>query len=374
VRTGAREHAVTGRPRALGAVAVALGLIGCPDTELPGGDLAGTAVCSSEVVEAFRAASQAGHRDDLWIAFVDVGQGDAIWIRTPGERDAAAHEILVDAGDNGTFGRSDGGAALIDFMTENEWPPGSPIHALIVTNPDQDHYGGAQALLFGQRGYDVGLYADPGRASESEGYTRFIGDVEAKPGLELLRPARTLLPARFPGFSDGQVVFTLLSSDENAPTENGASIVLRVDFAGRRVLLTGDAEAETLEALAVARPNDVRANVLKVSHHGSKNNSPRTFLDAVFPTETAASLDRYAVVPVGPGNTYGHPESGVLESLTEAVGLRGLYRTDRGDAGKGLGEGPGDDHVLLRITPDGQLTVCYTYPDTPAPAAPPGAP
>jgi beta-lactamase superfamily II metal-dependent hydrolase len=347
---------------------------GCPDTELPGGGLAGTAVCSGEFIEAFRGASQAERRDDLWIAFVDVGQGDAIWIRTPGERNAAAHEILVDAGDNGTFGRSDGGAALIDFMTENEWPPGSPIHALIVTNPDQDHYGGAQALLFGQRGYDVSLYADPGRSSDSEGYMRFIGDVEGKPGLEVLRPARTLLPARLPGLSDGQVVFTLLASDENAPTENGASIVLRVDYAGRRVLLTGDAEAETLEALAVARPADLKANVLKVSHHGSKNNSPRTFVDAVFPLATASSLDRYAIVPVGPGNTYGHPEPGVLESLALAVGLRGLYRTDRGDAGKGLAEGPGDDHVLLRITPDGQLTVCYAYPDAPAPAAPSGAP
>jgi competence protein ComEC len=374
VRARAREHAVTRWPRRAGAIAVSIALIGCPDTELPGGDLAGTAVCSTEVVEAFRSASQAESRDDLWIAFVDVGQGDAIWIRTPGERDAAAHEILVDAGDNGTFGRSDGGAALIRFMTENEWPPGSPIHALIVTNPDQDHYGGAQALLFGQSAYDVSLYADPGRASESEGYTRFIGDVTAKAGLEVLRPARTLLPERLPGFSDGQVTFTVLASDENAATENGASIILRIDFAGRSVLLTGDAEAETLEALAVARPSELRANVLKVSHHGSKNNSPRTFVDAVFPAATAASLDRYAVVPVGPGNGYGHPAPDILESLGLAVGLRGLYRTDRNDEGKGLAEGPGDDHILLRITRDGRMTVCYAYPDAPTPAAPPGTP
>lgn len=365
---------MTGWSRHLGVTAVALWVSGCPDTELPGGELVGTAVCSGEFIEAFRAASQTERREDLFIAFVDVGQGDAIWIRTPGDRDEAAHEILVDAGDNGTFRRSDGGAALIAFMTENEWPPGSPIHALIVTNPDQDHYGGAQALLFGQRAYDVSLYSDPGRSSASEGYTRFIGDVEAKPGVEVLRPARTLLPARLLGLSDGQVVFTLLAADENAPTENGASIVLRIDFAGRRVLLTGDAEAETLKALAIARPADLKANVLKVSHHGSKYNSPPTFLDAVFPLATASSLDRYAIVPVGPGNTYGHPAPEVLESLTTLVGLRGLYRTDRGDAGKGLAEGPGDDHVLVRITPDGQLTVCYTYSDAPIPAPPPAVP
>lgn len=356
------------------AAAAALALPGCPDTDLPGGKLSGTVTCPGELMAAFRAASTAAVRDDLWIAFVDVGQGDGIWIRTPGERESSAREIIVDAGDNGSFDRSNGGDAMIQFMTENEWPPGSPIDYLIVTNPDQDHYGGAQALLFGPKAYDVRAYSDPGSVSEGAGYNTFIGDVNAAAGLDVLRPARTTLPQTFSRWSSGLLNVTLLAADEAARTDNGVSLVMRLDYSGLRILLTGDIEGDTLETLAATRPADLRANVLKVAHHGSKNNSPDAFLNAVFPPGSGEiSPDRYAIFPVGPGNTYGHPDPNIVEKVAEFVGLRGIYRTDRGDAGKSLTSGPGDDHILMHITPDGRLTVCYAYPDTPAPAQTPQA-
>lgn len=361
--------------RSLARIAAgALGLLGlsaCPDTDLPGGQFSGTNVCTESDRAAFRAASDpgVGTREDLWVAFIDVGQGDAIWIRTPGEREASAREILIDAGDNGSFSRSEGGEAVIDFMSENGFPPGSPIDYLVVSNPDQDHYGGVEDLLFGPDAYDVRAYSDTGRDTGGEGYENFLARVLATPGLEVLRPARTTLtPEVFGRWSNGLVRVTLLAADENAADNNAASIVMRVDFAGIRLLLTGDADEDVLEALAAARPADMRAHVYKVAHHGSKNNTSEAIVEAVFPTGDA-SPDRYAVVSVGAGNTYGHPDPGVLEALQTAVGLRGVYRTDRGDTGKRLTESPGDDHVLMHVTSDGRLTVCYAYPDTPAPAS-----
>ena len=358
--------------RAAVAMGALLSLAGCPDTDLPGGKLAGTATCSGDTLAAFRAASTAAIRDDLWIAFIDVGQGDAIWIRTPGERESSAREILIDAGDNGTFDRSNGGESVVQFMTENEWPPGSPIDYLVVTNPDQDHYGGAANIIYGPNAYDVRAYSDSGALVESPGYDTFLANVMGAAGVELLRPARTQLPPTFRLWSSGLMNITLLTADENARTDNGTSIVLRLDFAGLRILLTGDIEADTLDALAAARPADLRANVLKVAHHGSKNNTPDAFLEAVFPPGSGgASPDRYAIFSAGAGNTYGHPDPGIVAKVALKVGLRGIYRTDRGDEGKSLTSGPGDDHVLMHITPDGRLTVCYAYPDAPAPAPTP---
>ncbi len=367
-------------PRAARALLVAGALstvAGCVDTTLPGGTSALVPrTCSSAELEGFRAASTATTRDDLWVAFIDVGQGDAIWIRTPGDMDSSAREILVDSGDAGAYGRSLGGAAVVKFMTDMEWVPGSPIHYLIVTNPDSDHYSGAREVM---SKYHVGAYSDTGLvAVESDadgttGYGTFIHAIEAA-GIPMLRPASKTLPATFDDWSNGLVEVKLLSADENAvaegreTAENRGSIVMRLDFGGTRLLLTGDATKGILDGLAVHHAGELQANVLKVAHHGSKAETTDTFLDAVFPAANA-SPDRYGVITVGAGNTYGHPGDALVSDLQTRVGLRGLFRTDRGDAGKHLDTTMGDDHVIMHVTSDGQLTVCYAYPDTPAPAS-----
>jgi hypothetical protein len=67
---------------------------------------------------------------------------------------------------------------------------------------------------------------------------------------------------------------------------------------------------------------------------------------------------------VSAGARDGLPRSEVIDRLESVVGAGGVYRTDRLDEGKNRREAPGDDHVLLRVTAEGDLTVCYAYPDT----------
>ena len=109
---------------------------------------------------------------------------------------------------------------------------------------------------------------------------------------------------------------------------NNSSLVLRVESGGTVVLLTGDVEPEAQRDL-LRLGHDLRADVLKVPHHGSRHQEP-AFLDAVDPAVVITS--------VGAGNTYGHPSGPLLEGLV-AAGARS-FRTDLdGDVWADLGPG-----------------------------------
>jgi competence protein ComEC len=108
--------------------------------------------------------------------------------------------------------------------------------------------------------------------------------------------------------------WTVSLSDPNA-----ASTVVRVRYGAVRMLLTGDAEAAEEAWLLARDPGAVRAEVLKVGHHGSRTSSTPEFVDAVAP--------RLALVSVGVGNMYGHPSPEVMERLTAAGAT--VLRTDQ---------------------------------------------
>jgi beta-lactamase superfamily II metal-dependent hydrolase len=120
--------------------------------------------------------------------------------------------------------------------------------------------------------------------------------------------------------------FPFLHKTHSDPNNN--SIVLRLEVGGSRVLLSGDAEAEAEAALA---DQDVRADVLKVGHHGSAFSTGDAWLDRVQP--------RLAVISCGRHNSFGHPSPVTLERLRRH-GVR-TYRTDR------------DGAVTLELRPEG---------------------
>jgi len=101
-----------------------------------------------------------------------------------------------------------------------------------------------------------------------------------------------------------------------ASDENNNSTVLRLDYGRTSLLLTGDAEAEA-EAAMIAAGLPLRAELLKVGHHGSSGSTSAPFVAAVTP--------RIAVIQVGAGNTFGHPSPEVLKRL---AGVQ-VYRTDQ---------------------------------------------
>jgi competence protein ComEC len=227
----------------------------------------------------------------LEVHMIDVGQGDAIALRTPRWR-----WILVDAGDQWREG--DVGARVVAPYLRRR---GGEVAAFILSHPHADHIGGAASVI---RRMPVGFVWDGGYAQASSVYESVL-DAARERGVAW-RPAR-------PGAAtdiDG-VRLTVLSPDSAeiaaAPDANAASVVVMAEYRGVKILLTGDAERDVEARLAARLGADLRADVLKVGHHGSATSTTAPLLEAVSP--------RLALVSVGAGNRYGHPSPDVLEAL-----------------------------------------------------------
>lgn len=267
------------------------------------------------------AASRAG-AGALEIHAIDVGQGDALAIRTPDGR-----WILVDAGPR-TDRYDAGRARVVPYLLRRGV---RRIDALILTHPDADHIGGAAAVL---EAFDVGLVVDPGRAAGKPLYIELLEDAAA--GGVQWREARSGRELRA-----GDVVLHFLYPDDagdslDGPTNaNDLSAIFRLTYGGFAAMFTGDAPAEVEELLVRRHGDGLRAQVLKVGHHGSSTSTSEPFLAAVDP--------ELALISVGRRNRYGHPAPAVVRRL-ERHGVR-ILRTDL------------SGHVALRVQPDGRIEV-----------------
>jgi competence protein ComEC len=240
----------------------------------------------------------------LEIHMIDVGQGDAIALRTPRWR-----WILVDAGDQ--WRDSDVGARVVVPYLRRR---GGDVAAFILSHPHADHVGGAGSVL---RLMPVGSVWDGGFPQASSVYEGVLA--AARDRGVAWRTARPGVAESIDG-----VRLTVLSPDSSeiatAPDANAASVVIMAEYRGVRILLTGDAERDVEARLVERLGNHLRADVLKVGHHGSATSTTTPFLDAVTP--------RLALVSVGAANRYGHPSPEVLEAL-RARGAQ-VIRTDDG--------------------------------------------
>lgn len=241
----------------------------------------------------------------LTVTFLDVGQGDCAVIQTPG-----GHVMVVDTGGR-TPGDDQGRRSLVPFLRAQRV---HRVDALVLTHPDDDHIGGATTLM---ERIPVGWLLVSSLPSNSITY-REVLDTGRRRGVRLaaLRRGQILQ------FSDGALAEVLhppagaLPVSEHA--DNNGSIVLRIRWGNTSFLLAGDAEAEA-EADMLASGMDLRADVLKLGHHGSATSSTEAFLHAVQP--------QTAVVSAGRHNPFGHPHPDVLARL-EARNIR-VFRTDR---------------------------------------------
>lgn len=253
----------------------------------------------------------------LQIVAIDVGQGDAIAIRTPRGR-----WLLVDAGPRGGGGSDAGLTRVVPYL---HGQGARRLEAVILSHPDEDHAGGLAAVL---RNVRTGVVLGPGLGSGQTGH--MLGLAEARDaGVPWRRAVRGDLWTM-----DG-VVFRVLSppgggTDGAPPLDPGHpndwSVVLRVEFGEFSALLTGDA-GEEIESRLIGEgpaggpdsPSAQRATLLKVGHHGSITSTSEAFLRATSP--------EYALIPVGARNRYGHPDPVVLARLRRAGAH--ILRTDR---------------------------------------------
>jgi competence protein ComEC len=191
------------------------------------------------------------------------------------------------------------------------------IDVVALTHAHQDHLGGLIAILenFRLERLWIGREVNSAALAKLELLTR-----ERRIAAEYKSRGKAL---SFDGI-DGRFLWPDLSGADAAVTaKNNDSLVLRLKYRNRTLLLPGNAEKQAEHAmLAENSEDDLRADVLKVGHHGSKNSTTEEFLEAVRP--------QAAIISAGEDNPYGHPSPELLERLPTA-GARAL-RTDRDGA------------------------------------------
>jgi competence protein ComEC len=256
-------------------------------------------------VGARRAGSPTGI---LRATFLDVGQGDAALVDLP---DGSA--LIIDGG--GMVGSPiDTGERVVAPILRARRR--SALALAVLTHPHPDHFGG---LATGLASIRVGALWDTGQGERERvggGYAALLSSFRAR-GIAIERPpaicgSRVLGGARLDVFAPCPE-----SSADRNPNDN--SIVVRIAYGDRALLFVGDAEQEEEADLLRLPPGALRADVLKVGHHGSRTSSSPAFLAAVGPS--------IAVVSTGVRNRFGHPHPSALAALA-AAGAH-IWRTDQ---------------------------------------------
>ncbi|NIR46155.1 MAG: DNA internalization-related competence protein ComEC/Rec2 [Gemmatimonadetes bacterium] len=251
---------------------------------------------------AVRARLDLGH---LAVYVLDVGQGDAIALRTPN-----GHWLLVDAGPR-IRGFDAGATRVVPFLRQQG---ARDLEAWIASHPDLDHVGGFPAVA---RAFPVRRVITVGHVTGQIGQLEVLKQVVADSLAWLRADAGDTLRV------DGVVLAFLHPDLEDDADElakpNAWSLVFSLEYGAFRMMFTGDVPGAIEDRLAHADSSAVRVQVLKVSHHGSASSTSRRFLRIVHP--------ELALISVGRGNTYGHPSEHTLRRLAlQGVTVR---RTDR---------------------------------------------
>ncbi|KKR26157.1 MAG: Competence protein ComEC [Microgenomates group bacterium GW2011_GWC1_39_7] len=228
----------------------------------------------------------------LSVYFLDVGQGDAIFIDSP-----THGRVLIDGGANRKVLSELG--KILPFADKR-------IDVIVETHPDKDHIGGLPEVV---SRFEIGMFLEPGVESENT-----IDDELKKRLAQSKIPELLAKRGMVVNFGDGtklQILFPLPDQDVSNWETNSASIVARLVYGDKSFLLTGDSPIRIENVLLNLDPSLLDSDVLKAGHHGSRTSTSLPYAEAVSP--------EYAVISVGKDNTYGHPHQEVLNIL-ETIG------------------------------------------------------
>lgn len=258
--------------------------------------------------------SAAAAEGKLRIDFLDVGQGDAALVTMPD-----GTTLLVDAGGRPGFfkkesrldeergeaferdSRSVGEAVVSEYLW---WRGLDHVDYILATHADADHIDGLNDVA---RNFKVRAALVARAPASDPEYAEFAATLSGQ-----------RIPTRLIGAGDklqfgtasASILWPLPSENTQAPSSNNDSIVLRLELGRRSLLLTADIEREAEAALLTSlqrtdREAELRADVVKVAHHGSRTSSTEGFVNATRP--------KFAVISVGQHSMFGHPHARVVE-------------------------------------------------------------
>lgn len=222
----------------------------------------------------------------LLVTFLDVGQGDAVFIETPD-----GVQVLVDGGP---------GSSVLRALGEVMGVRDHTIDIVVGTHPDRDHIGGLVDVL---ERYEVGAILKTENESDTSVAAAYAATTEqegaeviyARRGQTFTLGASTTLRVLYP------------DTDPSNMESNTSSIVLQLTYGDIDFLLTGDSPKNIEEYLVLMEGEYLESEVLKVGHHGSRTSTSELFLDEVHP--------EYAVISASADNSYGHPHVEVTDLL-----------------------------------------------------------
>lgn len=235
----------------------------------------------------------------LEVSFIDVGQGDSIFIKSP-----SGKVILIDGGATTANGSDMGEKVVTPFLLDKGI---SKIDIIVMTHTDSDHAGGLKSII---EKMDVKAVA----VSDSADF------LKEKPLFNAIKSKSVKLIRIKPNSRieiEGGMYFEALNSD-TLITDNDKSLVLRMTYRNKKFLFVGDA-SQNYERSLLDEKIPITADVLKVSHHGSKYATTDDFLNAVHP--------KVAVISVGKNNLFGHPSGEVIDRLLKHGSE--IFRTDK---------------------------------------------
>ena len=229
--------------------------------------------------------------NDLMVFFIDVGQADAILIKSQNEY------MLIDAGNN------EDGSKLVDFfksldIEEFKYVIGTPAH--------EDHIGGMDNII---RSFKIDNFYMPNEVTTTQTFLTILTELGKKKIKFQTPKTGTRLKL---GESDVDIVYV----GDNKEDLNATSVIVKVTYKNTSFLFMADAPTSE-EKLILDK--DLKSTVLKVGHHGSSLSSSQAFLNKVSP--------EYAIISVGVNNDYHHPHDVVLNRLKKINAK--VYRTDK---------------------------------------------
>lgn len=241
-------------------------------------------IATTSVYIVFRSVTHA----ELQISFLDVGQGDAIFIQSP-----SGIQVLIDGGKD---------RSVVEELHKVMPLFDKTIDMVVATHPDIDHIGGLVDVL---KIFDIEIFLESGGQSDNN-----VQDIlEAKLKEKNIKRKITSRGEEY-DLGKGVYLTTLYPYYDVSNTEpNTGSLVMQLSFGEHTFLLTGDAPVESELNLMGSDNSRLQSTVLKFGHHGSDTSTSYSFLEKVRPV--------YGVVSAGKNNPYGHPHIDVLERASK---------------------------------------------------------
>ena len=228
------------------------------------------------------------HGNKLTISFLNIGQGDSIFIESP-----TGTQVLIDGGPDKNL--------MKEISQVMPWYD-RHIDMIFITNPDQDHYSGFIPLL---DKYSVDVELEPGTVSKTETYKILQQKIKDKKVSQLI--GRRGQVVDLGGGAYLQIIFP--DRDVSGLSVNDGSLVMRLVYGDTSVALQGDSPNNIEHYLAGLDGGDLKSTILKAGHHGSKTSNSEEYIKKVSP--------EWAVISAGKDNKYGHPNQETLDTLNK---------------------------------------------------------